>query len=70
MARNDAFRVKTNAEMLSEILPAIETRARALKVAGKGWSSDASIAADRELALHFGASILDVVAAIRRGREA
>ncbi len=68
MARNDAFRVKTNAEMLAEILPAIEARAFALTLAGKPVLNDPHLIADRELAYSFGASIKDVVAAIRRGK--
>lgn len=63
-----AVRVKSNAEMLAEILPAIEERSRRLTAAGKSVFQDASITADRELAMYFGASLLDVIAAIRRGK--
>jgi hypothetical protein len=63
-----AVRIKTNAEMLAEILPALEERARVLTAKGKPVLNDASIVADRELALYFGASLSDVIAAIRRGK--
>lgn len=68
MARNDAFRVKTNAEMLSEILPAITARAAVLKAAGKPMLADPSIQADLSLARHFGASVFQVASALRAGR--
>lgn len=60
---NSCLRVKTNAEMLAEILPALEALVRK-----HGTICHEEVREELELAKYFGATVSQVASAMRRGK--
>ncbi len=60
---NSCLRVKTNAEMLAEILPSLEEIVRR-----RGTIRHPEVRDELELAKSFGATVAQVASALRRGK--